>query len=290
MHVGENTVDEGLEESQVRASGADVQVQPLFFGRDIPVYERGVLLVLFNVSQKAHAAQFVIPFAFDVSLPQQGVVQGEAFHVQARVHDGVVQHVMQVDFSGNQPVELHGMELDDIHDVLQVDVAQVYQATVGFGFSNPSVCPYVLVTVLKQEITDINDTFINHYLRGMYIPDAVIQDNPAGLDLNPGVQLVFLFRFIEMRYGLQLSAEGRFGIVSPIDRCPEAVFFCQSLYSQIHHASLFHAFVGAELAFQSGIGIVAEEGPSFVIGILIGKFGSVRPHLYARTAIVEVSA
>ena len=90
------------------------------------------------------------------------------------MHHRIFKYVIQMYFSGYHSVEFHGMKLDNIHDVLQIDILQIYNAGVGFFLADFSVGSQMLVCMLKEEVVYLYIVFFDNNFCRVNTPYHII--------------------------------------------------------------------------------------------------------------------
>ena len=116
-YVTEYVFDKRLQERHIGSARLNMQVQSFQFGRYISVDARKPRFIFPYVGKQTDTAYLLIPTAGYVSLPQQCIVQREIAYIEPCLYHRVVHYMMQMHLAADESVELHGVELNHVHDV-----------------------------------------------------------------------------------------------------------------------------------------------------------------------------
>ena len=159
--VGEDARGELVQEIEVAAVCVDVEVDAAAWfrlaGCDGALHG-GLVVVgrVFHACFQQDAAFALTPVGMYVHVAHAAAVEGEILHLQVGVGRGFVGEVASIDATGGDAIEIHGVEVDDVEDVSQVDAMQVGRQRIGLLWRHTAAHAEILLALRNLEAVEVH--------------------------------------------------------------------------------------------------------------------------------------
>ena len=202
LQVGEDSCRILVQEVQIGVVGRDVQVESaarLMSRSDGTLHARHAAfhrVVHQGIQENGMLAGF--PSGVGVHGPHRSQVEREVLHVQICFNGRILFQVVGIDTSGGIAVELHGVEVDHVEHILQIDVLEIGHKCVVLLVGNRSVNTQIAVgRLVDQEVVNMHRAGFDFHARRMNIPHGVVDDNAARVEIDDRAGLLVLGLFEE---------------------------------------------------------------------------------------------
>ena len=146
------------------------------------------------------------------------MIEREVLDEEAGIHHRFLEHATGISRSRGISFKVYVIGyVCNIKYVSHIDVFQVHLYGIRRIVGKPPVDTHITVMVTEIEIIHIHLARVYHYLRRMYLPKCIIQDNVCLFHIHHRFQQrLFACCTQELCNSRQLSAISRYGIISPI--------------------------------------------------------------------------
>ena len=268
VQTGEYAVCVVVQKSQVYVFGTNHQVEASLGGgtdSDVSVHTgHAAVGRVCHACVQENCIFLLLPTTVQVHFAQISLVESEVPYMEVGIHFGAFHQVGCVGPSGGLSGKIHGVEINDVEDVFQIDVFQIDRQGIARVARYVTVENQVTVTLFDGESVDVDQARRGMYAGGMYVPDRVVDDDLRGMKFDVGEHLLF---FVSGKPGV--GRDGTlidfFGVVGPIQSCVDIVMGGAGQQSEVHGGF-------ADLLFEidgTGEGIVDTAGQNpYVVQLL----------------------
>ena len=139
-----------------------------------------------NVGIDRHRTLMGMPGAFNDSVAHNRTIVAESDHRQVRcVSDrSGSKQIAAIYYSGGIAAESHVVDIQCLENEVEIDVAQLDFQHIGRIWRSRSADRQQLIGMAYPESVDIDALLVDTDTRGRYVPDAVVEDDFPGVDID----------------------------------------------------------------------------------------------------------